>query len=844
MKQNIRSDYLNNGLKVIVAEDHSHPLISMQLYVRVGGLKESDETAGFSHFCEHLVFKATEKYPENKIMKEVAELGGEINAYTDYDATCFYITLPKNCFAQGLDFLSQLVTASKFTDEEFKSEKKVVLEELKQHANDPLDYFSDSVAENYFKKSNYKRPIIGYEDVLQKSTVDQLRDYISHNYAPNNSFLVISGDVSFDEIKPFVNNFFGNWKEKTIKPQISINEDFPASPGLHRIKLKSEHDYLAFVFPEISEKDERNHSLSLALKAFAYGQNSRLYKRLYTKESLIDSMHIHSYCGVENGISAIIVLPKKNTDPEKIIEIFKDENAKLYERGLRSDEIEREKKEIIFSYRYAFEYIESLGTALGSEEVNGDYKNFLNYPDKIKNINAKNIKKVIKEFLNPDIMQIYYAGKQEISEEIATNHPVIRRNSRKNFSSYPEFRQYKFENGCNVLMKKVIGKPTVGITASFNVSQLYETPKMRGTNLITSAGMMYGNEKNSYEQFVRECSSAGINFNVSASKEISSVKIKCFGEALPKAINMLADTVLTPVFPKNHIENIKRTYLGNISRIKDYPPQYSNYLWKEMLLGKKSNLLSRTGMKSDLKKVNLKKIKQWHEIFYHPSNMTLCLIGDFEFDDVLEQIEDNFQKIPAKSIPIKRNLFTDKTTPCFKRINKKSNQSIIRIGGFGCNSEIPQKNTDFWVLSQIIGGDFNSRMYEQIREKKGFAYSLNFESFSIEELGIFHAVAIVDKKTEEESRKYILHILEDIRLNGVTEHELAVAKKYLSGARLMESESMSAQSSALSYLIATGYSYDYYLEREKRLQNVSLESIHEIADKYFAKENLYTLIYA
>jgi zinc protease len=844
MQQRIISNHLDNGLKVIVTEDHSHPLVSMQLYVRIGGFKETYETSGFSHFCEHLVFKSTEKYPENEIMTLVSELGGNINAYTDYDTTCFYITLPKENVAQGLDFLSQLVTAQCFSDKEFQAEKKVVLEELKQYQNDPLDYFVEAIPQHYFKESNFKRPIIGYSEVLKNSTPQQLRDYIADWYVPNNAFLVIAGDVSAENIKPAVNEYFGKWRSKPVPKDVMITEAFPEKPGFHVIKQKSEHDYLAIVFPELAETNERNHALSLVLKAFGYGKRSRLYKRLFHQDSLIDSLKIHSYCGIQDGISVLLVLPKQNASIERIIDIVKEETYKLFKMGLRPDEVEQEKKEVLFSYRYAFEYIESLALTLGSEEVNGDYHHFLNYPQMIKNITQEDIKSVIKEFLDPNIMQIYYSGKKEISKERVLA-PIERPNTAmKNISKHPEFRQYELKNGCRVLMKKVKAKPTIGITAAFNVSQLYETPELRGTNLITATGMMYGNEKTAYEQMVKQCSASGINFSVSTSKETSSIKVKCFSETLPTAINMLADTVLTPLFPKKHIDNIKQTYISNISRIKDYPPQYSNYLWNELLLGKKSNLLSRTGTKADLKKVTIAKIKKWYEMFYHPSNMTICVVGDFDFDDVLYQIEHSFGNVPSKDVPLKRNLLRDETLPKYKRVNKNSDQSIIHIGGFGCDSQIPQQNTDFWVLSQIIGGDLNSRMFRKLREESGAAYSLNFDFFAIDEVGIFHAAAIVDKEMEKESRQQIMEIIEDIRLNGVTAQELEVTRKFLNGVRLMESESVLAQASTIASLDRLGYSYDYYLDRQKRLDNVTLESLHDLAKRYFAKENLYTLIYA
>ena len=197
---NVTSTELQNNFKVIFAQDNTNPLICLQLYVRVGSAWENSDEAGFSHFTEHLVFKSTKKFPENSIMERVTFLGGSINAYTEYDTTCFYITLPSSFQKEGLEILSELALHADYNEYEFTQEKKVVIEEMKQFQNDPEDYFIEEIAEKYFKKNPYKYPIIGNLKNLQSATRKDLKNFYAKYYSPNNCFLVVSGDFDEEDI--------------------------------------------------------------------------------------------------------------------------------------------------------------------------------------------------------------------------------------------------------------------------------------------------------------------------------------------------------------------------------------------------------------------------------------------------------------------------------------------------------------------------------------------------------------------------------------------------------------------------------------------------------------------
>jgi zinc protease len=815
---NVTSTKLKNGFKIIFATDNSNPLICLQLYVRMGSNWENNAEAGYSHFTEHLVFKSTEKYPANSIMERVTYLGGSINAYTEYDTICFYVTLPSTFYKEGLEILSQLALHANFSLQDFKSEKQVIIEELKQYKNDPEDSFIEEIAEEYFKTNSYKNPIIGDLKNLQVAKYEDLQKFYKTFYTPNNCFLVASGDFEEEELLNSTEEYFSTWKRQTIVKSERSKLELPSKSKFIQIKKNISNDILAFVLPDLSERNTDSYALSLATKIFAVGKNSRLYRRLFDEEKLIDTIRLNSLSGVNDGATVIVIMPKKKADLNRIITIFLEEMERFCSHGINEMELKDHKKEMIFFYRYSFEYVESLASNLGGEEILTGYEKFFSYPEMVEKQTVQNLKRVIEKYFKKKYLYIFQKGKtafKKTFEDQLQSSSIVPRSS---FNT-KKYYETELENGMKLLLKKVKGKPTVGVSLSYEVSQLNEVSSNLGINLLSAGLMMYGNEKRNYQQFLNYCTTNGINFGITPQAETTSVKLKCFTEMLPLGLELLSDVVQLPTFPSDYFSNLKNSYLSNLTREKDYPSYYASRVWKEMIFGKDSNLISRSGTGKTIRSISLKKLKHWYETHYHPKNMSLAIVGDINFDTVIEACEKIFvTKKSGFTKSIQSPIITDSDAR-FKRTNRKQDQSTIILGGFGCNALETQKNTAFHILAQIIGGETDSLLFNELREKRG--------------------LAIVDKKREEEALDAIKKTLQIVKNNGISQEELQKTKNYVRGIRLMEEESVLNQAQTLSVLEAIGFGYDYYKQREKRLNDISVENIQDIAAEYFDETNYF-----
>ncbi|MCL2064417.1 MAG: insulinase family protein [Candidatus Cloacimonetes bacterium] len=882
----------SNPLKVIYAIDNTTPLVSLQLFIKMGSVFESEKESGYSHFIEHLVFKSTEKYPKNTIVERAAEYGTTINAYTEYESTCFYLTIPSEYLKNGIEMLFELAFKANFSDDDFHFEKKVILEELKQYQNDPEDSFVENIPALVLENSPYRKQIIGTKESLKISTAKDLRSFYQNNYRHKNAFLVMAGDIKpfLEEIGINISNKENkkrNLKNKTASDNCSQSMFLNTEPKIiyHHYKKNIRNDILAFVLPELSENNPQSHTLALIAKIFAIGNKSRLYQRLYIKENLIDSIKVQSISGLYDGVMIILIHPRQNVECERIVRIFLEEYNDLRKFGIHPEEIEKVKNELVISAGYVYEYMEGLAQSLGNEEILGDYNTFFQYEEDILKISENDIHEQLAHFYNFNMLHIIKSGVKpfinfpkinEIKEhntslwnmiteviperikhknksywddiekmklkDVNSTNPEYTVYKSQNEKNQHEARFYVLQNGLKVLLKKTPSKSICGVSMAIRVSQLDENIESLGLNQLTTTMLLYGNEKMNYQQCLDFCSSKGIHFSISNGKETTRLKIKCFAENLPESMEFLGEVYKSPTFQLPHIFNLSETIVSHIERRQDYPQYEAVHYWKELIFGKNSNLVSKDGLKKTHKNINRKKVISWYYSRVLSAPAALCIVGDFDFDETINLVQSIFSENIFSLVLPQRYLYIESSKKKMKTINKKSDQSILTLGGFCMPANEIELRAPMNALSQIIGGDINSRMFDLLREKNGLAYSAEFDYELLSDIGFFQMFTIVDKENEKTALKLLIEMQDSLHKNGVSDDELKRAKSFLIGQSRIDEESILSQAQVISSLLASGYDYDFYLKKEERIENISIDNVMYIINKYFKYQNEYLLI--
>jgi len=311
---------LDNGVHVIIHEDHSHPVVSAQVWVKVGSVNENAETAGLSHFLEHLIFKGTEKYPGHDISVHVETQGGVINAATSKEFTYFYIDSQTSGWQDAVRILADAMANATFPADEIEKERPVVIEEIRRHIDNPGSILQDMFSESVFMKTPYRSSIIGTEDIIRRVSRDEISAYYHAHYIPSNMVVTIAGDVSAADALRLASETFG--AQKPGKPtQDPVLVEPPHEPKTVRQSKDVEHAYWlgGFLGPVITSDDQ--FAADMTATILGGGRSSRLFRVLREEKQLVYAVSSSYWSQRGSGAMVISAVYSPEKDKETMAEI-------------------------------------------------------------------------------------------------------------------------------------------------------------------------------------------------------------------------------------------------------------------------------------------------------------------------------------------------------------------------------------------------------------------------------------------------------------------------------------------------------------------------------------------
>lgn len=853
--------FLKNGLKLIHYQDTSNPIVCIQLYIKTGSIHENFRQRGYAHFIEHLVFRSTIKYPDNQISDVISEIGASINAYTDFDSTCFYVMMPSESLAIGMEVLSQIAFNAIFNDSNIELEKGIILEEIHQCDADPEIRLIERIQKTYFRKSTMKYPVLGTKSSIMHATRRTLSSFYKKHYSPSNSFLVVSGDFCPETLLSLFEELFADWTSYMMESQIYMQEEiFQSNKSRFFAMISNTNDSIAIAIPELNESHPESEALHIAIRCLAIGKSSVLYKKLIEGNKLCSSVKVSSLSCRYPGISIIQISPIRRKNIRRIIEIVYTELIQILMYGVESIEIT--KREIINSWLYSFQGVENIANLLASEEFNGDVARVYAYSEIVNNITTSQIKEAIAIHWNINTIALYHQGKIPLNRaeffQVISNSCMQRRveTTRQEIKEVIDFnlihrlpskdevsnRYYEFalDNGLRVVYNFIPNKPICGFALSSPLSQLCELKK--GVNFFTSTLLLHGSLYRSHDDIVYFLRERGSNIRVLHHTDSTTFRGKCFIKDIQPVIKLLAELVYSPLFDPKYFNVLRASTLDSIRRERDYPQSVGYKKWFDLLFGKDNNLFRATGTNHDINHLSINDIHEWYSLWNLSDGFCLCLVGSMPFDEIREIVSDCFGSLLTGHQSMQPIIYREFPKHTNVIQYTKSDQAIINMGGNACSSNDRVANSAFHILSHIIGGDLSSRMYSILREKHGLAYQTGFDFSSIHELGYWNAFAYCNPTEYKTCVKLMHRILDDIVVDGVLEKELNSAKNYLVGTNRFDQESVSFKASSIANLIALGYDIDFYTSREDRIRSITLPQIKQLVDLWLGRDNRYTHI--
>lgn len=813
----------DNGLTLIVEEDHSSPVASVQAWCGTGSIHEAEHMgAGLSHILEHMLFKGTDTRKPGEIASQVQDRGGYINAYTSFDRTVYWIDVPAEGASDAVAILADAMMHATLPEEEYAKEQEVIRREFAMGFDDPGRESSQQMLRSVFSQSPYKHPVIGYLDVYNKLTRDDVLRYYKARYVPNNLTFVVVGDVDAGKIHDQLGKLFGSEPRRSLEPVLieseprqmgrrDVHEEFPTE--LTRLSL-------SWRIPGLTNPD--TPALEILGEILGSGRSSVLNREIREKKQLAHGVSAGMFSLQNDGVFVIQAV----ADPGKRGEVEKEALAlveAVKAHGVSSEDLERARRSILASQIGALTTARGKASDLGSNWLLAKNLGFSKYYiDAIGKVSAADIQRVAREYLVDDHLNVTSLNPPGTLKAAAKAEAPARAG---------EIKKFTLSNGLRLLVREDPRLPLVSINAVFRGGLLAETKETSGITNLYARTLLKGTKSRTAEQIAQQIEGVGGSIGSDSSNNSYSISVEVMRPDLALGVEILSDVLLNPTFPEREVALEKEGQAAGIKAEDEQPTSVARNLLRGRLFGEHPYALRNLGSQQSVSGLASAQLRELHDRLTVARNGVIAVFGDVNADEVHRLFEKYLSAMPSGSLAFEKPpLPVPLSEVATVTGNMDKNQAIVMIGFQGVSVSDPDR-VAMELISQA-SNDLGSRFFNRIREKMGLAYFVGSAQFAGLAPGAFlfylgtdpAKVAAVTAELRDEVAK--------LEKEGLTQEELTRAKSKLLGAEMIRNQSNAAFAGACAVDELVGLGYDAYARRKEEIEKISLDDIRRVTAKY------------
>ncbi len=814
---------LPNGLTLIVEEDHSAPVASVQAWCGTGSIDEGKWMgAGLSHILEHMLFKGTEKRKAGDIARQVQDQGGYINAYTSYDRTVYWIDIPATGVEQAVDILADAMLHSTLPEDEYVKEQEVIRREFAMGFDDPGRQSTLLMFRTVFTESPVRHPVIGYLDIYNQLKREDVFAYYKKRYVPNNLTFVVVGDVDAQKVRDQVENLFKDEPRQALEPVFvasepeqvgrrDVHEEFPTE--LTRLNL-------AWRTPGLTHADMP--ALDVLSDIMGTGRSSLLNQELREKQRIVYSVGAGTYAPQMDGIFAIQALcdPDKREQAEKAALAILD---RVKRDGVTQAELDKARRSLLSSQLSNLDTSNGKATDLGSNWQLTKNLNFnKDYLDAVAKVTPADIQRVARQYLREDRVNV------------TSLNPIgslsLKSDKDKNAAN-SEVKKFVLPNGLRLLVREDARLPLVSIYSTFRGGLLAETPKDNGVTKLMARTMLKGTKTRTATQIAGQIEDVGGSIGADAGNNSFSISADVMKPDLALGLDILADVIKNPTFPAGEVDLEKRGLLAAIKAEDEQPTAVARNAMRRSLFGSHPYSLRANGSAESVAGLTPEQLKAFHDEYSVAANGVIAVFGDVKAEEVLKLVEKDFGSLPAGKLALTnppQPVFPDKAID--SQENRPKQQAVLMFGFPG--ADVLSDDRSALELINEASNDLGSRFFNRIREQMGLAYYVGAGNFMGLAPGCFLFYLGTDPKKVDRVTVEFQDEIGKLAKDGLTEEELARAKKKLLGSEAISNQSNSAFAATVAIDELVGLGYDNYLKRKDQIESVTLDDTKRIAAKY------------
>lgn len=779
-----------NNLHTFFIHQPGSKSASAQIWFRAGSSLEKKENQGIAHFLEHMFFKGSKKYPGTKIANTVESFGGEINAFTSFDYTSYYINAPQSYLGKSIDVLMDMVSNPLFLDKDFAPEKDVVFEEYRRSIDNPSQENFFQIQKTCFPKA-YRHPILGTPKTIKEFSKKQLKDFRSRYYNTQNAFLIISGDLKQQsKFEKTISGYTLPSGELSSFSPFKLKSD--VKPHAHKKHVNQVRISLTIQAPE--HKSEDAPIEDLALNCLAYGENSPLYKELIHETSIANSVSGSSMFFSKGGVHFLkLTCPEENTD--KLLKQFEKTIVKVLKSETAKDDVERIKNQYIASKIYEKESLDSFAFSLGhSYAQTKDLNAEETFIKRMSQVGTEDVNKALLNiFKRPIHINIQHPNEYKNADQIVTKTQKTIESIQGKIAKVKTAKpKYKIEESKHDDSVKLI-------TLGKNLKLIYRHNTMTPTFVMHAyikGGLSHEDESNNgiYHLIAKSLTNGHIDQQANELKtelEIKSSYLNGFSgknaygltlHGLSQYNDYLFDTfyktLLQPTVPDEYLyiekELLKRNYhLQKEDALKQCFKQFNKLVFNGHPYSQ-----DLIGQEDSIETITRERILKTHSETLQSSDIVLTYSGDLELNSFLGLIEPYIKKLSSSSRTKKLN----KVSPINNQniqleFDREQTQIILGRSSYkvGTVEDLYLK-----IFTTYLSGQA-SELFVKVRDELGLCYAVQTLHHTALEAGYWGVYIGTGYDKQDQAIEAIQELLSKYQKRGLKQSEFNRIKKMIQG---------------------------------------------------------------
>ncbi len=860
----VESFKLNNKLKVLLVENHKAPVVTIQTWVKTGSADESESQEGLSHFIEHLLFKGTQKYEVGEIAKLIEGAGGELNAYTSFDQTVFYMTLSSQFVDLGLDAMSEMMGRPLFDSTEVDNEREVVIEEIKRSNDSPARKSSRLLFSTLYKNYPYSRPVIGYDHIIENTPVEEIKKLFYERYCPENMYLVIVGDFKSKEIKPKIKKHFsdlgGRLKKVTRPKEIPQNE---VSIALEKSNFKE--SYLNVAWKTLGATTDELIALDLLSYILSYGDNTRLVQALRLQKPLVNEIGASQFTPIGPGFFAISAY----LDFENLLPTLEEIANELIALSLEEPSLDELKTVItqLESSEYYQETMDSLARKYGQNEfMYNDPEYFKKYLAKMKKMRPAQISKMLKKYFSSENMTVTLVYPHEASSpksaiskwakdykeafdmlrpfsassfiQEAKESPVVFRS--KKTQAAGTLKVVEHERGAKLYLQPLPNTHVVSARSGFLGGLRADPANKVGVSELLSKTWLAGTITKSESQLAEVLEKNAAHMSPFSGRNSFGVHLQMLNHVESHVSPLMEDVLLNSLFPKSEFEREKKILLNQIASLTDHPSSLAFAAFMKSLFGAHPYANETYGTLDSVGEVQAADIMGLTKELVTSQNFTMCVAGGFEekvwidaFESIVDKMEDG-ERFDSKFDH--DNIQHDQKV--FKVLDKEQSHIVY---GFKGLSMYDERRYPLTVMQAILSGQ-GGRLFMNLRDKASLAYSVSPIRLDGIETGYFGAYIGCSPNKGAKAIEMMQAEFDQLASEKVSEIELERAKQNIIGKHDIGTQRTSSVSSLILFDEIYGIRHKTPSEFAELIRTVTRDDILRLAEFLFSQHCVKTVV--